>query len=80
MSYYDLFLLKNRKKLYKTNQKHKEYFSPKESCAMIIRRNNFPFKRMKASPHLQFIAFRNHIGDFFDSVKIFQTDITYLNI
>jgi len=44
---------------------------------MIIRRNNFPFKRMKASPHLQFIAFRNHIGDFFDSVKIFQTDITY---
>ena len=47
LRYYDLFLLKNHKKLYKTNQKHKEYFSPKESCAMIIRRNNFPFKRMK---------------------------------
>ena len=80
MSYYDLFLLKNRKKLYKTNQKHKEYFSPKESCAMIIRRNNFPFKRMNASPRPQFIASRNHIGDFLDSVKILQTDVTYLNI
>ena len=80
MSYYDLFLLKNRKKLYKTNQKHKEYFSPKESCAMIIRRNNFPFKRMNASLHPQLIASCNHIGDFFDSVKILQTDVTYLNI
>lgn len=80
MSYYDLFLLKNHKKLYKTNQKHKEYFSPKESCAMIIRQNNFPFKRMNASLHPQLIASRNHIGDFFDSVKILQTDITYLNI
>ena len=36
---------------------------------MIIRRNNFPFKRMNASLHPQLIASRNHIGDFFDSVK-----------
>ena len=47
---------------------------------MIIRQNNFPFKRMNASLHPQLIASRNHIGDFFDSVKILQTDITYLNI
>ena len=35
---------------------------------------------MNASLHPQLIASRNHIGDFFDSVKILQTDITYLNI
>ena len=47
---------------------------------MIIRRNNFLFKRIKASPHLLSIVSRNPAGDFFDPVKILQTDTTYLNI